>query len=103
MSRRFAKNAWRRKQTTTVDSVAEGPSPSQTDGPSAKGTPTMLLTRPRNVALLVAVVIGIVAFGLARSEPVASQDEADAQATIADAMRAGPSSLSDKATILDYE
>jgi hypothetical protein len=63
----------------------------------------MLLTRTRNVALLVAVVTGIVAFGLARSEPAASHDEADAQAKIGDAMRAGPSSLADKATILDYE
>ena len=62
----------------------------------------MLRKRTRNVALLL-IVTGTVAFSLARSAPVASQDEADAQAKIANAMSAAPSPISDNATILDHE
>ena len=63
----------------------------------------MLQKSTRNVMLLVVLVIATVAVGLARSPPVASQDDVDAQAKIEDAMRAGPASLSKDATILDYE
>lgn len=52
------------------------------------------------VALLV-VAIGVVAFGLARSAPVAGQDDADAHVTIENAMSAAPASLAGHATILD--
>src|SRR5215212_804083 len=62
----------------------------------------MLRKSTRNMALLL-VVIGTVAFGLARSAPVFGQDDADTQAKIEDAMRAAPSAISDNATILDYE
>ena len=37
-------------------------------------------TRTRNVALLLVLVTGTIAFGLARSAPVAGQDDADTQA-----------------------
>ena len=60
----------------------------------------MLRNRLQNVVLLV-VVIGTVAVGLARSAPVAGQDDADTQAKIDNAMRGGPSSVSANATILD--
>jgi hypothetical protein len=63
----------------------------------------MLVKRTRNVALLVVLVIGTVAFGLARAAPAASQDDADTQAKIENAMSAAPASLADKATILDNE
>lgn len=63
----------------------------------------MLLKCSRNAALLVAVVIGPLAFGLARSAPVASQDDADVAAKIANAMSAAPSSIAANATINDYE
>jgi hypothetical protein len=62
----------------------------------------MLPKRTLNVALLLVLAAGTVAFGLARSAPAAGQDDADAQAKIADAMRAAPSSISAQATILDY-
>ena len=52
---------------------------------------------------LLLVVAGTLAFGLARSAPVAGQDDADAAAKIEDAMSAAPSSISEEATILDYE
>jgi hypothetical protein len=45
----------------------------------------------------------MLAFGLARSAPVAGQDAADTQAKIDNAMSAAPSSVSAKATILDNE
>jgi hypothetical protein len=51
---------------------------------------------------LLAVVIGTLAVGLGRSTPVAGQATPDAQAKIADAMRAGPASIAENATILDY-
>lgn len=60
-------------------------------------------TRTLTVALLLMSVAGTVAFGLAHSTPVASQDDADAQAKIENAMSAAPSSISANATILDYE
>jgi hypothetical protein len=63
----------------------------------------MLRKNMRNAALLVAVVIGTVAFGLARSAPVAGQDDADVAAKIENAMSAAPSSISGNATILDNE
>jgi hypothetical protein len=55
------------------------------------------------VALLLALAVGTVAFGLARSTPVAGRQDADAKTKIEDAMRAGPSSISEKAAIVDYE
>jgi hypothetical protein len=55
----------------------------------------------RHLALLLFLLIGTVAFGLARSTPVAGQD--DAAAKIANAMSAAPSSISAEATILDNE
>jgi hypothetical protein len=70
---------------------------------SAKGPNNMLLKRTLNVALLLVLVTGTVAFGLARSETVARQDDPDAEAKIENAMRAAPSSVSGKATIVDYE
>ena len=63
----------------------------------------MLLKRTRNVALLSVLVIGTVAFGLARAAPAASQDDADTQARIENAMSAAPASLAEQATILDNE
>jgi hypothetical protein len=61
----------------------------------------MLLKRTLNVALLTVLMTGTVAFGLARSAPVARQADADTKAKIENAMSAGPSSVSAKATILD--
>jgi hypothetical protein len=61
----------------------------------------MLCKSMRNVALLVAVVIGTLVFGLARSAPVASQDDVDVAAKIENAMSAAPSAISTNATILD--
>ena len=61
----------------------------------------MLLKSTRNVALLLVLGIGTLAFGLARSAPVASQDDADVAAKIENAMSAAPSAISDNATILD--
>ncbi len=61
----------------------------------------MLPKRTLNVALLLVLVT--VAFGLTRSTPVASQDEADAQAKIENAMSAAPATLAEQATILDNE
>jgi hypothetical protein len=63
----------------------------------------MLPMRTLNVALLPVLVIATVAFGLARSAPVASQDDADAQAKIENAMSAAPAALAENATILDIE
>ena len=62
--------------------------------PNARGTVP-------KVALL--VLTGTVAFGLARSAPVAGQDEADTEAKIENAMSAAPSAISANATILDNE
>ena len=61
----------------------------------------MLLKRTLNVALLLVLVTGIVALWLARSAPVASQDDADVAAKIENARSAAPSSISANATILD--
>ena len=61
----------------------------------------MLPKRTLNMALLLALVTGTVALGLARSEPVSGQDDADTEAKIANAMSAAPSSIADDATILD--
>ena len=63
----------------------------------------MLPTRTLNVALVLALVVGTVAVGLARSEPVAGQDDADAAAKIENAMSAAPSTIAENATILDNE
>jgi hypothetical protein len=62
----------------------------------------MLLKRTRNMALLV-VGIATIAFGLTHSVPVAGQDDADAQAKIESAMSAGPSTITENATIMDGE
>ena len=61
----------------------------------------MLRKSMLKVTLLLVLVTGTVAFGLARSAPVAGQDDADVAAKIENAMSAGPSSISAKATILD--
>jgi hypothetical protein len=61
----------------------------------------MLRKRTVNAALLLVVAIGAVGFGLTRSAPVASQDDADVAAKIANAMSAAPSAISANATILD--
>jgi hypothetical protein len=61
----------------------------------------MLRKRTVNAALLLVVAIGAVGFGLTRSAPVASQDDADVAAKIANAMNAAPSAISANATILD--
>ncbi len=63
----------------------------------------MLRKRIVKMALLPVLVIGTLAFGLARSAPVASQDDADTQAKIENAMRAAPLAISADATILDNE
>ena len=52
---------------------------------------------------LLLVVTGTIALGLARSAPVAGQDDADTEAKIENAMSAAPSSVSANATILDNE
>jgi hypothetical protein len=61
----------------------------------------MLRKSTRNVTLFIALVIATIAFGLARSAPVAGQATPDAQAKITEAMSAAPASLAEKATILD--
>jgi hypothetical protein len=61
----------------------------------------MMPNRTLQVALLLVLVIGTAAVGLARSAPVASQT--DAEAKIEDAMSAAPPSISADATILDNE
>jgi hypothetical protein len=61
----------------------------------------MLRKRTVNAALLLVVAIGAVGFGLTRSAPVASQDDADLAAKIENAMSAAPSAISANATILD--
>ena len=63
----------------------------------------LLLKRPLRMALLLVVVAGTLAFGLARSAPVAGQDDADTAAKIEVAMSAAPSTVSANATILDNE
>ena len=69
----------------------------------------MLPKRTMNVVLLLVLVAATVAVGLARSARVASQDAGspaagqDAAAKIANAMSAAPSSIAEKATILDNE
>jgi hypothetical protein len=63
----------------------------------------MLLKRTVKATLLLALVAGMVAFGLARSEPVAGQQDADVAAKIENAMSAAPSAIADNATILDNE
>jgi hypothetical protein len=63
----------------------------------------MLLNRMLKVTLLLVVGLATIAFGLARTAPVAGQATPDAQAKIADAMSAGPPAIADKATIMDYE
>ena len=63
----------------------------------------MLRKRTLNVALLLVLATGTIAFGLARSESAASQDDADVAAKIDNAMSAAPSTISEDATILDNE
>ena len=62
----------------------------------------MLLKSTLNVALLLVLVTGTVAFGLASPSPAASQDDAGAEAKIENAMGAAPASVSANATILDW-
>jgi hypothetical protein len=61
----------------------------------------MLSKRTLNVALVLMLVAGTIAFGLARSARVAGQDDADDQAKIEVAMSAAPASIADNATIYD--
>jgi hypothetical protein len=63
----------------------------------------MLRNRTLKVALLFVLGIGTIVVGLARAAPIASQNDADTQAKIANALSAGPSAIADQATILDYE
>ncbi len=63
----------------------------------------MLPKRTLHMALLLALLTGTVAFGLARSQPVAGQDDADTEAKIESAMSAAPSSIAEHATILDNQ
>ena len=59
-------------------------------------------TTPKLV-LLAVLATGTIAFGLARSAPVAGQTDATDQAKIADAMKAGPAAITKDATILDHK
>jgi hypothetical protein len=68
-----------------------------------KGVTTMPRKKTRTMTLLVALAITTVAIGLARSAPVAGQDDADVAAKIENAMSAAPSTISANATINDYE
>lgn len=61
----------------------------------------MLPKSLRNLALLL-VGIATVALGLTRAVPVAGQDATD-QATIESAMKAGPASIAEHATIMDVD
>jgi hypothetical protein len=63
----------------------------------------MLLKRTLRVALLLVLVAGTLAVGLTRSAPVASQDDADDEATIESAMSAAPASIAENATIMDVD
>ena len=69
----------------------------------------MLLRKKLNVLLLLALLAGTIAIGLARTGSVAGQDAAspaagaDAAAKIADAMSAAPAGIAENATILDNE
>jgi hypothetical protein len=62
----------------------------------------MLLKKTRSMTLLV-IGIATIAFGLTHSVPVAGQDDADAQAKIESAISAGPSTITENATIMDGE
>ena len=61
------------------------------------------MNRTRQMALLAVLATGTIAFGLARSAPVAGQTDATDQAKIADAMKAGPAAITKDATILDHK
>lgn len=63
----------------------------------------MLRNRMLNGMLFVGLLLGLVAFGMARSEPIAGQDDADVEAKIASAMSAGLPTFTENATILDNE
>jgi hypothetical protein len=63
----------------------------------------MHLKSSRNVALLLVLVIGTIAFGLARPGPAAGQATPDAQTKVENAMTAGPASIAKDATILDWQ
>lgn len=63
----------------------------------------MSLKRTTKVALVLALVAGTLAFGLARTLPVSGQDDADAAAKIESAMSAAPAAISGDATILDND
>ena len=63
----------------------------------------MLPKGTRRVAQLLVLVAGIVAFGLARAEPAAGQDDAGAAAKIENATSAAPPAIADDATVLDNE
>lgn len=55
------------------------------------------------LAVLAVLATGTVAFGMARSVPVAGQNDATVQAKIQDAMAAGPAAIAKNATILDRQ
>ena len=69
----------------------------------------MVLKRTLNVALLLALMMGTIAFGLTHAGTVAGQHDAspaagaDAEVKIANAVSAAPASIAENATILDNE
>ena len=63
----------------------------------------MLRKNTLKMVLLLVVGIATIAFGLTHSVPVAGQDDADDEATIESAMSAGPSSITENATIMDAD
>src|SRR5215207_8917070 len=72
--------------------------PTQTNSPPVKGGTTMLLKRTLKMTLLLVGGLATIAVGLAQAVPVAGQDDADTQTQIADAMAAGPASITEHAT-----
>lgn len=63
----------------------------------------MLLNRTLKMVLLLVVGIATIVVGLARSAPVASQDDANTEATIESAMSAAPASIAENAAIMDVD
>ena len=63
----------------------------------------MLPKGTMKATLILVLVAGTMAFGLARAEPAAGQDDADAAAKIENATSAAPPATADDATVLDNE
>jgi len=68
-----------------------------------KGDITMLLNRTLKMVLRLVVGITTIAGGLTRAVPVAGQATPDAQSQIGSATAAGPSSITEHATIMGNE